>query len=81
MRIFAAGIATETNTFAPLPTGRALRGCSTVKSFTATTILTFAALTADAQLVIASFDAVTKVFRLDGGNVSYVFVKSRSLQC
>src|SRR5215475_1512966 len=44
-----------------------------LKAFTVAATLTFAALTAAAQPATASFDAATKVFRLDGGNVSYVF--------
>jgi alpha-galactosidase len=49
-----------------------------LKAFTVATALIFAVLTANAQPATASFDAATKVFRLDGGNVSYVFgVNSR----
>ena len=44
-----------------------------LKAFTAVTVLTLAALTAMAQPSEVSFDSAAKVFRLDGGNVSYVF--------
>ena len=49
-----------------------------LKAFTLAIFLSFAALTASAQPSKTSYDAATKVFRLDGGNVSYVFgVNSR----
>lgn len=44
-----------------------------LKAFTAVTVLTLATLTAAAQPSEVSFDSAAKVFRLDGGNVSYVF--------
>ncbi|MGB6743714.1 MAG: alpha-galactosidase, partial [Terracidiphilus sp.] len=48
-------------------------GRSMLKAFTAVTVLTLATLTAAAQPSEVSFDSAAKVFRLDGGNVSYVF--------
>jgi alpha-galactosidase len=49
-----------------------------LKTFSSAAILLAASLMADAQSAPASFDPATKVFRLDGGSVSYVFgVNSR----
>jgi alpha-galactosidase len=44
-----------------------------LKAFTVTALLTLAAWTATAQPSQVSFDSASKVFRLDGGNVSYIF--------
>lgn len=49
-----------------------------LKAFTLAIFLSFAAFMASAQPSNVSYDATTKVFRLDGGNASYVFgVNSR----
>jgi alpha-galactosidase len=44
-----------------------------LKAFTIAAVLALTAGTAGAQPSTASYDSATKVFRLDGGNVSYVF--------
>ncbi len=44
-----------------------------LKAFTMAAALTLAAWSAEAQPSTVSFDSATQVFRLDGGNVSYVF--------
>ena len=44
-----------------------------LKAFSTVAVLLAVTLVASAQSAQASFDAATKVFRLDGGRVSYVF--------
>jgi alpha-galactosidase len=44
-----------------------------LKTFSVVVVLLAATLSASAQVAEASFDAASKVFRLDGGGVSYVF--------
>jgi len=44
-----------------------------LKAITCGLLLLFAAILAPAQPAASAFDAASKVFRLDGGNVSYVF--------
>ena len=44
-----------------------------LKAFSVVVVLLAASLATSAQPAVASFDAASKVFRLDGGRVSYVF--------
>ena len=44
-----------------------------LKTFSALVVVAVATLMAQAQLALVSFDPTAKVFRLDGGNASYVF--------
>jgi alpha-galactosidase len=49
------------------------RRSSMLKAFSVVVVLLAASLATSAQPAVASFDAASKVFRLDGGRVSYVF--------
>ena len=44
-----------------------------LKTFSALVVVAVATLMAQAQPALVSFDPTAKVFRLDGGNASYVF--------